>query len=79
MNILQESDSERYAHLPHHIKSEEYWRQVLAQVNSPKTREYAGKILTTIMRRQGGYASDRQWEILDRARRGDTSPYHTKN
>lgn len=58
---------------PHEIVSETYWRQIL------KGNEYAMKILDTCMNRQKGRASDRQWEILQRAKRGDRSPYHPKN
>jgi hypothetical protein len=55
------------------IKSEKYWRAVLS--HDP----YALKVLDTIMRSQKGFASERQMQVLDRARRGDKTPYHTKN
>jgi len=58
---------------PHEIKSETFWRQVL------KGNDYALKVLDTVMKKQKGFASDRQMEVLDRARRGDKSPYLTKN
>lgn len=40
---------------------------------------YAQAVLNTVLNSQGGWASDRQWEILQRAKRGDKSPYHPKN
>jgi hypothetical protein len=58
---------------PHEIKSETYWRQVL------KGNDFALKILDTVMKKQKGFASDRQMEVLDRVKRGDKSPYPTKN
>ena len=57
---------------PHEIVSETYWRQIL------KGNEFALKILDRCMK-QGGRASDRQWEVLQRAKRGDRSPYHPRN
>lgn len=71
--------TEQHKSFPHEIKSEKYWRQIIASVNSEKTREFATKLLNTIMHKQSGRASDRQMEVLDRIRRGDTSAYHTKN
>jgi multimeric flavodoxin WrbA len=58
---------------PHEIKSETFWKQVL------KGNDYALKVLDTVMKKQKGFASDRQMEVLDRVRRGDKSPYPTKN
>ena len=40
---------------------------------------YAQAVLNTVLTKQGGMASDRQWEILQRAKRGDKGPYHPKN
>jgi hypothetical protein len=58
---------------PFEIKSEKYWRTILAG------NEYALKVLDTVIKRQGSFATARQMEVLNRARRGDKSPYHTKN
>ncbi len=63
----------------HEIKSEKYWRQILKNVNNSSQREFATKVLDTIMTKQNGFASDRQMEILRRAEKGDNSPYNTKN
>lgn len=67
------------ANFPHEIKSETYWRQILKNVNNPSQRDFATKILDTIMKKQQGFASDRQMEVLRRVEKGDTSPYHPKN
>jgi hypothetical protein len=57
----------------HKINSEKYWRRIL------DGNQFALKILDTVMKKQNGMASDRQWEVLKRAEIGDKSPYHTKN
>lgn len=58
---------------PHEIKSELYWKQIL------KGNDFVLKMLDTIMKKQKGFASDRQMEVLKRAQRGDRTPYHPKN
>jgi 8-oxo-dGTP pyrophosphatase MutT (NUDIX family) len=58
---------------PYEIKSEKFWRGIL--FGNKKALE----ILDTVMKRQGGFASHAQMEVLNRAKRGDKSPYHTKN
>ena len=58
---------------PNEIKSETFWRQIL------KGDTFALKILDTIMKAQKGFASDRQMEVLNRAKTGNKAPYHTKN
>jgi hypothetical protein len=58
---------------PHEIKSEKYWRNIVYG------DKYLGEVLDTIMKKQGGRASDRQMAVLRRKERGDTSPYPTKN
>lgn len=57
---------------PYEIKSEKFWRTILAG------NKKALEILDTIMKRQGGFASHRQMEVLNRVKRGDKSPYPTK-
>ena len=66
-------------YFPHEIRSDEYWRQIVASIPQPKQREYMSRILDGIMKKQHGRASDRQMELLRRAERGDTSAWHTKN
>lgn len=61
------------SHFPHEIKSERYWRQILAG------NDYALKVLDTVMLKQGGRASDRQMQIMRRVESGDRSRYSTKN
>jgi len=61
------------AQFPHEIKSETYWKKVVSH------DQYALKVLDTVIKKQQGFASDRQMQILDRARRGDKTPYSTKN
>lgn len=58
---------------PHEIKSEKYWRAIVYG------DKYLSDVLDTIMKKQGGRASDRQMGVLRRKERGDTSPYPTKN
>ena len=58
---------------PHEIKSEKYWRKIVYG------DKYLDEVLDTIMKKQGGWASDRQMAVLRRKERGDTSPYPTKN
>jgi hypothetical protein len=58
---------------PHEIKSEKFWRSMLAG------NKKALDILDTVMKKQGGFASHAQMEVMNRVKRGDKSPYHTKN
>lgn len=58
---------------PYEIKSESFWKSILAG------NKKALEILEIVMKKQGGFASHRQIEVLNRAKRGDKSPYHTKN
>lgn len=58
---------------PHEIKSEKYWRHIIGN------DQYAHQVLDTIMFKQRGFASDRQYALLKRLERGDTTPYHPKN
>lgn len=68
--IQDQSDSGKFVHqltLPNNWK-------IYVQGNP-----YAQAVLNTVLTKQGGMASDRQWEILQRAKRGDKTPYHPKN
>lgn len=58
---------------PHEIKSERYWRNIIG--NDP----YLTRVLTTIMNKQKGFASDSQMQVLRRRQNGETSPYSSKN
>jgi multimeric flavodoxin WrbA len=58
---------------PHQIKSESYWRKVLSHDN------YALKVLDTVMKKQKGYASDRQMALMKKVASGDNSSYPTKH
>lgn len=69
-DIIEVSETVQF---PHEIKSEKFWRQALAG------NEFALKVLDTVMKRQKGFASDRQMAIMRKVERGDTTPYHTKN
>ncbi len=53
-------------------RGRDYWNQVL-----PKTG-LARKIFKDIIE-SGRGASEKEWHVLDRARRGDTSRWSTKN
>jgi len=64
---------------PHQISSEQYWKKIIDSLPNFSQRQFAHKILDTIVKKQGGKASDRQMEILRRAQRGDSSPYPTRN
>ena len=64
---------EDFKKFPHEIKSEKYWKQILAG------NSYALNILDTVMKKQKGFASDRQMEVMRRVEKGDKSPYHPKN
>ena len=64
---------EESVQFPHEIKSEKFWKQILVR------NDFALKILDTVMKRQKGFASDRQMEVLRRVEKGDKSPYNTKN
>ena len=55
------------------IKSEKYWKQILSR------NDYALKILDTVMKKQKGFASDRQMEVMRRVEKGDKTPYSPKN
>lgn len=57
------------------IKSEKFWNQILVG----KKFEYAKEVLDTIMKKQNGIATERQWNILQRAKRGNVEKYSTKN
>lgn len=54
------------------IKSEQYWRKVL------QSDKYAIKVLDTVMKKQKGFASDRQMDIMKKVASGDKK-YSTKN
>lgn len=73
LNLDRDRSTLDEAVLPHEIKSERYWRQILAG------NDYALKVLDTVMLKQGGRASDRQMQIMRRVERGDRGPYSTKN
>ncbi len=64
---------------PHEIRSEIYWRKIIDSIPNYSNRDYVSKVFDTIMKKQSGFASERQMAILRRAERGDTTPYHTKN
>lgn len=62
-----------------HLKSKTYWVKIVDSNPNVKTRNFAMKLLDAIFNRQKGVASPRQYEVLKRIERGDTSPYNTKN
>lgn len=41
--------------------------------------KFLNDVLDTIMKKQNGFASDRQMSVLRRKVSGDTTPYSTKN
>lgn len=53
-------------------KGQDFWDKVL-----PK-RGLSRSLFTKIIKEKRG-ATDREWQVIDRARRGDTSKYSTKN
>lgn len=55
----------------HEIKSEIFWRQIIANTVSQSKRKSLGSILDTIMKFQKGFASDRQMAELERAKTGN--------
>jgi len=65
--------NEAQSPLKHKINSEKYWKQIL------DGNDFAMKILVTVLTKQNGMATDRQWEVLKRAESGDKTPYHPKN
>jgi hypothetical protein len=67
-----ESFLKESAKFSNEIKSEEYWKSVL------KGDKYALKVLDTVMKKQKGFASDRQLDIMKRVASGNKS-YSTKN
>lgn len=67
--------NEAQSPLKHKINSEKYWRRIL----DDNRFKFALDVLNTIMAKQNGMATDRQWAILKRAETGDTSPYHPRN
>lgn len=77
--ILNYQDFLNENKFPHQIKSEKYWKNIIDSIPNYSKRNYVNKVFDTVMKKQQGFASDRQMEILRRAQRGDTSPYHTKN
>lgn len=54
-------------------KSESYWRNIVGG------DAYLNGVVDSIFKRQRGFATERQKEILSRKERGDTTPYHSKN
>jgi hypothetical protein len=65
--------NESNSRFPHEIKSEKYWRQMAYG------DKFLNDVLDTIMKKQKGFASDRQMALLKRKASGDTTPYSTKN
>lgn len=53
-------------------KGRDFWDKVLPKRGLSRT------IFTKIIKEKRG-ATDREWQVIDRARRGDTSKYSTKN
>jgi DNA-directed RNA polymerase subunit RPC12/RpoP len=64
---------------PHEIKSEIYWKTIIDSIPNFSNRNFVSQVFNTIMKKQNGFASDRQMAILRRAERGDNTPYSTKN
>lgn len=58
---------------PHYLKNERYWRGVVYG------DKYLTAVLDTVFKKQNGFASDRQFQVLKRKELGITTPYHTKN
>jgi len=58
---------------PFELKNERYWRNVCYN------DKYLTAVLDTIFKRQGGRASERQYDVLKRKEMGITTPYHPKN
>lgn len=54
-------------------KSEAYWRNIVGG------DAYLNGVVDSIFKRQRGFATDRQLQVLTRKERGDTTPYHSKN
>lgn len=57
----------------HKIKSEKYWRQIVGDDS------YLSKVLDTVLKKQNGFATDRQMTLLRKKENGDNSPFPTKN
>jgi hypothetical protein len=70
-NWSESNESSR--EFPHEIKSEAFWRKAVAH------DRFASSVLETVLKKQRGFASDRQMQILERARRGDRTPYSPRN
>jgi hypothetical protein len=73
MLTFNEFINEAQSPLKHKINSEKYWKRIL------HGNDFAMKILVTVLTKQNGMATDRQWEVLKRAESGDKTPYHPKN
>lgn len=58
---------------PHALKSESYWRNVAYG------DKFLNDVLDSVFKRQGGFASERQFQVLKRKELGIKTPYHTKN
>ena len=76
LELLQEGKRE-YMITPK--KDLEYWRELWRIQPKNSTGEYNRGVLKTVFKKQKGYATDRQKEILVRIETGDTSPYSPKN
>jgi hypothetical protein len=54
-------------------KTENYWRNIIGN------DFYLSGVLDSIFKKQRGYATERQYQILVRKERGETIPFHSKN
>lgn len=54
-------------------KTENYWRNIVGN------DFYLSGVLDSVFKRQRGYATERQYQVLVRKERGETIPYHSKN
>jgi len=76
VQFIQESNQETPPHkkrtqrMP---KSEAYWRNIVG------SDAYLNGVVDSIFKRQRGFATDRQLQVLTRKETGDTTPYHSKN
>ena len=74
--FIQESNEElagakkRTQRMP---KSEAYWRNIVGG------DAYLNGVVDSIFKRQRGFATDRQLQILPRKETGNTTTYHSKN
>lgn len=71
--LFEEFINEQDSKFPHKVHPESYWRKVTEH------SKFATAVLDTVLKKQNGFASDKQMNILRRAASGEKEKYSVRN